>query len=393
MAVTQPGFIAKALTTNVDATLVYQLASVDYEWPSDATRTNAVTNGDFVVENNLVAGLKVYGETVYVTVPRWKDGVPASLNSLVQGSGGETLLRPFPSWDMNKIGDCSALQFVQSMEIDPNTGYMWIIDTGRIDTMSVFSTSQNLCPAKIVILDILSKTTVRSHEFPNNVVSSTSNFLNDVALDYVEGRARYVYISDASDGKIVVYDYENDDSYYYEDDSMKRNSKSIAPIDGIAMSHDFQYVYYSTLKSAELYAIPTSVLRAKKSDFYGNRILVGNRADGSDGMAYGRRSLFYGGLDTDAVYKVTAEGQGHVVSMETEELVISDGESVQWPDTFAWNGTDLWFVANKIGLFQNGMDFSGNTINMYIWKLDVGEHGYLWNAAKRTGTPETQPVG
>lgn len=122
----------------------------------------------------------------------------------------------------------------------------------------------------------MSKSTVRSHEFPNNVVSSTSNFLNDV-LDYVEGRARYAYISDASDGKIVVYDYKNDDSYYSEDDSTKRSSKSIAPIDGIAMSHDFQYVYCSTLKSTELYAIPTSVLRDKNSDFYGNRILVGKQ--------------------------------------------------------------------------------------------------------------------
>lgn len=117
--------------------------------------------------------------------------------------------------------------------------------------------------------------------------------------------------------------------------------------------------------------------------------LLENRADGSDGTAYGRRSLFYGGLDTSAVYKVTAEGQGNVVSMETEDLVISDSEYVQWPDTFAWNGIDLWFVANKIELFQNGMDFSGNTINMYFWNLDVGEHDYLWNAAQRTGTPDT----
>ena len=38
------------------------------------------------------------------------------------------------------------------MEIDPNTGYMWVIDTGRRETLT--PTPVNACPAKIHILDL-----------------------------------------------------------------------------------------------------------------------------------------------------------------------------------------------------------------------------------------------
>lgn len=373
---------------------MYEVPFVDYVWASDADRVRAISDDEYVVENNVIAGIKVYGESVYVTVPRWRDGVPSSLNKLVKRTNGDILMKPFPNWDLNKKGDCTAIQFAQSMEIDPNTGYMWVIDTGRIDTMSRFGRSQNLCPAKIVIIDITNKAVVHSYEFPENVVSSTSNFLNDIVIDYIEGVARFAYISDAGDGKICVYDYEADDSYYFEDSSMKSSSGGFAPIDGIAMSSDFKYVYYSTLASHSLYAIPTPVLRNSNADFAGSRISVGRKAAGSDGMMCGIRSLFYTGQTDDSVYRVEGLGQNGVVSLDTEERVLWDSESVQWPDTLAFNGTDLWLVANKLSLFTgNRMDFSGRSTNMYIWKLGVGEHGYLWNAASRTATDDRAVVG
>lgn len=384
-----PTMISSKVPTNVftvlNATLTYQLLYIDYEWTNVAAKTGAITSGDYIVENNIITGVKVYGDSVYVTVPRWRPGVPACLNKLVPGTDTEVVLRPFPSWDMNKKGDCSALQYVHSMEIDPNTGYMWIIDTGRVNTLSSVTPAENLCPAKIIILNIATETIVRSYEFPDDVVSRTSNFMNDIVLDYVDGVARYAYITDTSDGKLYVYDYLLNDSYYFEDESMKKDIRSRAPVDGIAMSSDFRYVYYCTLSSKALYAVPTHVLRDKSADFHGNRVFVGNRTDGSDGLAFGQKSLFFGGLDNNAVYMVTAKGQGQVVSLATEELLFSDSEFAQWVDTFAFNGTDLWFVANKLSLFlNNDLDFSGGDKNMYIWKLEVGEHGYLWNAPSRT---------
>jgi len=308
------------------------------------------------------------------------------LNSLVNTPDDKTLLKPFPSWEMNKKGDCTAIQYAQSMEIDPNTGYMWIIDTGRVNILSTFSDVENLCPAKILILDIANKNIIRSYEFPESVVSSKTNFLNDIVLDYIDGLARYAYITNTSDGKIYVYDFVDNDSYYFEDATMKQEpSSSRAPVDGIAISFEFDFVYYCTLSSRDLYAIPTPILRNKTSNVTKNLIYVGKKASGADGMAFGQRTLFYVGLDDNAVYKVNAQGFSDMVSMATEEKIMSDNESVQWADTFAFNGTDLWFIANKLSKFQtHSMHFSGSVNNMYIWKLNVVEHGYLWLAPLRT---------
>lgn len=67
--------------------------------------------------------------------------------------------------------------------------------------MSPTDPPSNLCPAKIVVLDTRNGgSIVRSHEFPDSVVSGTRNFLNDIVLDYVDPDhvtgVRYAYISD-----------------------------------------------------------------------------------------------------------------------------------------------------------------------------------------------------
>lgn len=53
------------------------------------------------------------------------------------GDNGRTdpEIEPFPSWEMNEIGNCSALQFVQGIAVDTD-GIMWVIDSGRVDTLS-----------------------------------------------------------------------------------------------------------------------------------------------------------------------------------------------------------------------------------------------------------------
>ena len=44
------------------------------------------------------------------------------------------VLQPFPDWEMQEIGNPSALQYVQSMEIDLS-GKMWIVDVGRLNIL------------------------------------------------------------------------------------------------------------------------------------------------------------------------------------------------------------------------------------------------------------------
>jgi sugar lactone lactonase YvrE len=189
-----------------------------------------------------------------------------------------------------------------------------------------------------------------------------------------------------------VYDFLRNDSYFFQDKSMLarplipglQDDLMSGPINGIAMSADFSQVYYSPLTAHELYAVSTRVLHNRQSEFAHSLIVLGNKTGGSGGMVCGERSLFYAGFEQRAVLRSDVMKNGSV-AMATESILVRDNTSVMWVDTFAFNGTDLWFVANKLNLFaKKQMNFYGNESNIYIWKVDVAENGYLYRAMERT---------
>lgn len=59
--------------------VAFQWRQLDFNFSTEAERQEAVNSREFIPENNLPLGLEVYGERLFVTVPRWKSGVAASL--------------------------------------------------------------------------------------------------------------------------------------------------------------------------------------------------------------------------------------------------------------------------------------------------------------------------
>ena len=52
--------------------ILWEAAVIDYAFPSDEARQNAIATGKFIPTNNCLAGVKVYNGTIFVTVPRWR---------------------------------------------------------------------------------------------------------------------------------------------------------------------------------------------------------------------------------------------------------------------------------------------------------------------------------
>jgi len=125
------------------------------------SRAAWLNDGRFIPDNCALAGIKVYQNLTFVTVPRWTPGVPATLNQVVQDAWGNSLLRPWPTWTDQDITKANTIKYdatrdthcetlahlmtmvammvhshlrrnVQSMEIDP-LGRMWIIDAGFLN--------------------------------------------------------------------------------------------------------------------------------------------------------------------------------------------------------------------------------------------------------------------
>lgn len=75
--------VVGCLLANVDANdnlrVAYQWKQMDFNYPNRAARDNAIASGAFIPENVIPVGLEVYKTRLFMTLPRWKTGVPASL--------------------------------------------------------------------------------------------------------------------------------------------------------------------------------------------------------------------------------------------------------------------------------------------------------------------------
>lgn len=73
---------------------------VTFEWPDAEFEKKAISTGAYIPENNLILGIAIWMDKVFITIPRWRAGVASALNYVEIGSN-KTSLKPYPSWDTN----------------------------------------------------------------------------------------------------------------------------------------------------------------------------------------------------------------------------------------------------------------------------------------------------
>lgn len=161
--------------------LVYQWVAVEFKWPNDTMKQEYINSSKYILENNAINGIKLYKDDVYLTIPRLKDGVAASLVIIDKNDNSESpMVDAYPSWEMHILGDCNTLQLVQSMEIDPESGLMWILDTAYVPSSSIEVAKR--CLPKIVVWDINQNKEVYRYVFSKEVIEDPF-YLNDLVLD------------------------------------------------------------------------------------------------------------------------------------------------------------------------------------------------------------------
>lgn len=159
---------------------VFAWRQMDFKYPSDEVRRFAIEEGSFVPENAInPIGVAAAGSRVFITMPRWKHGVPATLATVnynpSTAAASSPALTPYPDWSWNRVGNCEGLTSVYRVKVD-ECGRLWAVDTGVINS---FNQAQRICPPQVVAFDLSTDKMVYRYRFPQvscsfSMVFSTS---------------------------------------------------------------------------------------------------------------------------------------------------------------------------------------------------------------------------
>jgi hypothetical protein len=107
--------IAPFVSAVGDLRVAYRWKQIDYEWPSNDTKR---LFPDYKREDNLPLGLEVTNDRIFVTVPRWRQGVAASLNYIRLNDTRESPpLIPYPSWEAHQYGAAGVPEIVSTFRV------------------------------------------------------------------------------------------------------------------------------------------------------------------------------------------------------------------------------------------------------------------------------------
>lgn len=255
----------------------YSWRQLDFVFPNQQLKQQALASGDYVPTNGLPVGIERWENKLFVSVPRWKDGIPSTLNyiDMNQTPSGSPPLTPYPSWANNVAGDCeNGLSTVYRIKAD-KCGRLWVLDTG---TVGIGNTTQQLCPYALNIFDLKTNTRLRRYELrPEDTNQNT--FIANIAIDM--GRScedTFAYMSDELGYGLIAYSYEKNKSWRFEHSFFfpdpLRGDFNVAGLNfqwgeegifGTSLSplqaDGFRTLYFSPLASHREFMVSTQVLR------------------------------------------------------------------------------------------------------------------------------------
>lgn len=180
-----------------------QWTGTHFQWPCSSTKALYKSSGKFISKNGIVTRAQIFRDEVFVALPRYKSGVPATLAKTTLKRGAcHAVLVPFPCWKMQEEGNCKALQSVVDIVLDAND-VLWVLDTGIVNSME---TPIRKCPPKVIAFNARNGKVLKFITL-DGLVSSTSR-LQYLVVDYSSDGRCYIYVSDAANRAIIAYDVQ-----------------------------------------------------------------------------------------------------------------------------------------------------------------------------------------
>ncbi|GAB4029615.1 SMP-30/gluconolactonase/LRE family protein [Spirosoma jeollabukense] len=217
-------------------------------------------------------GLGVSAENrVFVTFPKNPENYDYGLVEIIDRKAGKGTRRPYPNAEWNQWDSLNPQHRfinVQALFVD-QTNALWVLDPASPAGMKAMPNG-----IKLLKINLATNKVEKIYRFEDLPRDRTG--LNDVQIDT---RRQLAYLSDPGRGAIVVLDLasgksrtvlENDKSTKADptfvlniDNKEVRDSKGNpfkSNVNGIALTHDFKYLYFRPITQTKLFRIATEYL-------------------------------------------------------------------------------------------------------------------------------------
>lgn len=373
--------------------VVYEWYKLDFTWQDDQAKLDAYSRKLYEARNNIIQNIKIWDEIAFLTLPRSKSGVPATLvtvPSVPKSTSASPRLQPFPTWAFQEVGNCASLQNVQAIEIDPD-GFLWVADSGTIGEFQEYSdVPDTKCPPKLVIFDIKRRELVSEYEFSKHLLRPGS-ILTDMVIDPRGNKTAYISAVNDYDATIIVY--KNQTKSAIKRENLPRVKPTSVIVNGtevplklnklsLALSVWQNILYMNPSWEEQIYSVDLHTL-THNSDISTYIKPVAQLP----GLSYAivldsKQVLYYTVLEKDAIGKWNTSHRFE----EGHKTITEDRSFLQFPSSFSFDRSDnLWVLSNRFQTYLNG-DVNLEVPNFRLIRAFTGSDSYMY-APQPSGSP------
>uniref|UniRef100_A0A182IQZ6 Protein yellow n=1 Tax=Anopheles atroparvus TaxID=41427 RepID=A0A182IQZ6_ANOAO len=381
----------------------FKWREVSFAWPSEEAKEEALRSEKYIVHNNLPLGLERWRDKLFITVPRWKTGVAASLTYVNVSDEMSPKLQPYPSWEENQLPtDHNSPADEGSKYLKNNATIistfrvradecdrLWVMDTGLAD---ILGDAVQYAPPSLVLFDLYTDKLIRRHYFNSSLLKEDSFFAN-VIVDAERGDCdnAFAYIPDLGSYAVIVYSFGEDRSW-----RIKHNFFHFDPLagdyniggvnfqwtDGVfgmavgkRQNDGTRPVYFHAFSSTKEFMVSNAVLKnesyAQSPQAYYDYKLLGDRGPNSQSSAefYDSQTgvIFYTQVNKDGI---GCWNTAMALNADTQGLVDSDSDALVFPNDLKVDteGT-LWVLSDRLPMFI----FTSLDEQQYNYRILVGE--------------------
>ncbi|MDF7814383.1 L-dopachrome tautomerase-related protein [Hymenobacter sp. YC55] len=315
---------------------------------------------------------------VFGDFPRW-DNNPVNP---VAEIGTDGSVKPYPdanwcTWNETVRNEPQKHWICPQSVYADKTGMLWVLDPASPNIKGIV-----VGGPKLVKIDPKTNKIAQNISFPESVAARKS-YLNDVRVDT---ERNYAYITESGIGALVVVDLKTgkarkvlekhasmlgDTTLNIKADGHEMidptGKKARFNADGIALSQDFQYLYWKPLTSYTLYRIKTEALRnaALTDAQLAQQIEDLGKVPACDGMEIdAQNNLYMSAFENHSIVRRTPAGK--------IEPVVQDPR-LEWPDTFAFGPDGMLYVTNsaihKTATWNKGIGRQDQPYHIFKMKL------------------------